>query len=834
MDSPHLLSLQSEETADIPDELGVEESKEGVTSFLDNSESFVVTRNVPMLSESYDFTPNVELGDFLSRPVKIGTFTWLVSDVVTTSVQMKPWHLFFNDERIKYKLNNYAFLKCNLKLKVVINASPFYYGANLLEYHPLPVFKPSTVVDDSSTRKFISLSQRPHAWIYPQKNAGVEMTLPFFHYQNFLHIQDATEFEDMGHITFNVVAPLRSANGTTGTGVTVQVYAWAEDVCVSGASVGLSLQARDEYETGPVSFIASAVAMATGSLKNIPIIGKYMTATQIGASAVAKIASLFGFCNPPVINDIMPYQPRAFPSLASSEISFPVEKLTLDPKNELSVDPSMVGLPNDDELNIPFLAQKESYLCSSDWTTTSAVDDLLFTSLVQPGLYDASSSVLYMTSLSWIAAMFGAWRGDVIFRFKFICSKYHRGRVRITYDPYGYPGKTIITDPVSTTVAFTEIVDITEDTNVEIRIPFQQAISFLRSGNAYDLSNRVWSNVTSPSIPVYDGSIQNGTITVRVLTGLTAPVATSTIQMLTFVRAADNIEFANPIEFNTLFSNFELQAADEYDDDNELVLRIVAGKPSQPNPTRYLNHFGEVIFSLRQLIHRYVYHETIMQDFLSGDYALIQDRCTRWPRPFGSDPAGVNESRNIAGTANVKFSFTQNIPLTWIAPAFVATKGGINWTYNPYGLPTESKNHMRVYRAPHLGGSSANVSNINIAPSANVDLNVRTVMLNLKSGVSGQALANTKTNAGLNVMLPNFSNWNFQSTDPRNVNQPKSIDGSIRDMCIFECSGSGAENTALKGYRIDKYCAAAPDYSLYFFLNAPVLYLYAALPAAAI
>jgi hypothetical protein len=106
-----------------------------------------------------------------------------------------------------------------------------------------------------------------------------------------------------------------------------------------------------------------------------------MTASQIGAKTVASVASALGFSNPPVIEDTKPIKNQGIPQLAAPEISYPVEKLTIDPKNELTVDPAVLGLPNHDELSLHHLASKEAYVCTFSWSTADLSDALLLARL---------------------------------------------------------------------------------------------------------------------------------------------------------------------------------------------------------------------------------------------------------------------------------------------------------------------------------------------------------------------------------------------------------------------------------------------------------------------
>ena len=149
-----------------------------------------------------DQTQNIDFVNFLSRPVRIATFKWNESDAVGTSRTFDPWRLYFQDPRIQYKLNNFAFIQAKLKVKVLVNASPFYYGSMIMSYQPLPSLTPSTIQADAGTRYFIPYSQRPHIWIYPQGNEAGVMTLPYFWNKNWINAQSAAEMTQMGQLTF--------------------------------------------------------------------------------------------------------------------------------------------------------------------------------------------------------------------------------------------------------------------------------------------------------------------------------------------------------------------------------------------------------------------------------------------------------------------------------------------------------------------------------------------------------------------------------------------------------------------------------------------------------
>lgn len=807
-------------------ETGVTGDQRQTVTFLDTNpgDHAGIERSIDS-SMTADQTPNADLREFFSRPVRIASFTWLESDPVGTSHTFDPWNLYFTDQRVKYKLNNFAFIQAELEIKILVNASPFYYGQMLCAYQPLPGLTPSTITNDTGTRYFIPYSQRPHVWLEPTGNKGGSLTLPFFYHKNWLNAQSAQDMADMGQLTFLNYTTLASANGVAGSGVTVSVFASAKNVRLSGPSVGLAVQS-DEYGEGAVSGPASAVANAARWFEDIPVIGRFATATRMGASAVSNIASLFGWTNVPVIADTMPYRPEPFPHLASTQEGYPVQKLTLDPKNELTVDPQVVGLPSKDEMNIVHLAKHESYLCTSTWSTGNAVDDILFSSRVAPTMYDndgATNPKVYMTPMCWLSKRFNNWRGDLVFKFKVVASPFHKGRVRISFDPSGYAGENIISDAVSTNVVFTAILDLDGTNEVEFTVPYQQATAYLNLRSNVAPTNINWSTSTTPTFtynPLYD----NGTITMRVSTALTAPVAISTVSILVSVRAADNFELANPTDDTQLLTTWAVQS-----DTIEVGLGNHQGvKPPEQN----LINFGERVVSLRQLLRRttWVSASTIPAD-TTHQYVMFRKLFTKIPGMYGYDTGGINSAKGLVVPAsNFKFNYSLNHPLCWFLPAFVAYRGSTNWTFNVLGgkQPVE---HMRVIRNNRPSTQPSEI--IDTMTPGTTSANAAWFSSKFLAGGSGQALTNQRTNAGLSVQCPNYSVFKFQSTSPTYYTAPVAADGSFYDQFQLELflSGTGSGPTPADTI-LQSYAAIGTDFGVHWFLNVPTFWLYSSNPTA--
>jgi hypothetical protein len=767
--------------------------------------------------ENQDVEVSADLKGFLARPVRIASFTWLESDATGTFTQFDPWSLFLNNTQIKYKLNNYAFLRGNLKVKIVVNASPFYYGAMRACYQPLPDFKASTIRTDVTLGRLIPHSQQPGLWIHPQHSEGGVLTLPFFYPKNFLRIGFASDVAGMGVLRMVSYTPLASANGAVGQGVSVQLYAWMEDVCLGGPTLGLAMQAQDEYGTGVVSAPASTIAAIAGRLRTVPLIGKFATATEMGARAISGIAQLFGFTNVPVIADTMPYRQTPFPQMASSEIGYPVEKLTLDPKNELTIDPTSVGLGPEDELAIQSLVGRDSFLASSTWSTTQAVDTPLFTTRVTPfqmQLDTAGSGLVYCTPVGMVAKMFAHWRGDLIFTVKIIASPFHKGRIQISYDP---ANNSVQTTGVVGSAVYNAILDIGQDTEAEVRVPYQQALAWLRVNGTLSNANVPFTTSASPGLVAND-TFDNGLLSVKVLTLLTAPIATSSVSVLVFVRGADNLEFANPTDIGLDLTPFSLQASPE---PIMLPMGVVSDKPLQE---RNRVHFGETIRSVRQVLRRSVWSEMVWNTTAnSSAIQVFKWQTSRWPSAYGYDPAGLDSAVGTAVPAsNFPFSFAKLLPFHWVVNCFLGMRGSGHVHFNvqsplPLTMVTANRhNHGEQQAAYGIGNAAAGT----------MSSNARVYLLALHPTAGGVALTNQQTQSGLSISVPSYTQYKFQSTEMGNITAPPlsgsvGHDGSSLETIDFIVATNASGNQNLPTVRVNKYTAVGTDFTVFFFLNVP-------------
>lgn len=758
-----------------------------------------------------------DLGEFLKRPVKLATISWLESDATGTSGSFDPWTLFLNDPKVKNKLNNFSWFNGRMRIKAVMNASPFYYGAGMLSYQPYGGYAAQIPTYDATNTHFVQYSQLKHVWVMAQHNVGGILDLPFIYPKDYINIQSASAVATLGRIGWNVFTQLQSANGAVGSGVTIQIYGWFEDFNLDGPSMGVSMQG-DEYSEGMISRPASAIANIAGKLEGLPVIGIYATATKFACNAVAGIAKLFGYTVVPNLADVDPYRPSAFPTLAASCQKYPIDKLTIDNKAELGINPMLVGSEHEDHLVITRYAGHESFLTSFAFNTASVPDDILFSMAVTPMLFRSAAAVAstayWFTPMAHAASMFEYWRGTIHVNIKTIASVFHKGRIIIGYDPSGQGTNTMVNDPKFTNGVFSEVIDITPDGEIDLRIPYCQAVPFCQTSN----TTGVGTTFTTGAGFLYKENIFNGTLTVRVITALSAPLATSTINFLVSVRAGDDFELAGP---RTPNNNTSVSYIPFQGDDAGASSEIVVNSSGKSDEHQYLVNFGERVVSLRQLLNRFCFSRVDYSPTATGtSQNIVRVVRNLMPTYYGFDPHGLDTAINSV-PATVPFNWSFNTSLNWLSPCFLGYRGSVNWCFN-VDSPGYTVKHLRVYRDSDANTPTYGTSITNINSASTVNQSNALFVQNTQSGISGQALTNSMTQAGLVCQVPMYSAYKYYPTYWGAATNDVEADTSFCHYNVEYTMGvAPTRSTAC----LHSYVAAGTDFSLVQFQFIPTFYV---------
>lgn len=756
------------------------------------------------------------LAKYLERPVKIHSFTWNESDTFTTTpTSFTPWSLYFNNSYIKNKLQNFSRVRCKLHLTFRFNASPFYYGSMRANYDPLNTGK----FDPKGIPDLISISQTPGVYIEPQCGSSVEMTLPFLYYFDWLDTSSLSNFANMGKIFFEVYAPLRSANGVTGTGITVTTYAQAVDVEIAGPTIKSVLQ------SGIISGPASAVATAASNYVSDVKIGPYAKAVKVGATMVASIAKTFGFSNAPITSDVNPVQNKVFHAFANTETRVPIDKLSLDPGNQVTLDNSVAGIANDDELDILSIVTRPSYIGAVEWSDSATPGTRLCFGKVSPSMFLpwSGTNVTYYnpTPAGWVAEMFRFWRGGMKYHFRVIRSKYQKGRLIFNWDP-----NTPIDASNVETALFSKVFDLSSpDQGFDVVIPYKAISPWLKCLNI---------NFFTTNVPSSSPDRNNGCWQISVVNALTGAALTNTVTILAYASCCEDMEFAAPKALPLRYAQ-EVQSGPIDGSAIESADRI----------TDFT--VGERIKSLRVLLHRTTLsiQQSVGQSagytgFSPGRYHASNFYATIPPEPGFTDPAlfcNFNKAKGGIVPATIKpANFCKMHPINWILMAFAGYRGSVNVhaSVSTNGI-LENMNNMSITRIDHspIISSSSNQTNsmwtrstltdtLEVEPNTLTEVNASGVPF-VPAGNGGSVVTHGRTQMALSANIPQYCPGRFwPAYYKQRYNYPmlgETYDGFRIDLDYFVPEGTSA--TSLLTPTVKLFWSAGVDFNTVFFTGVP-------------
>lgn len=787
-------------------------------------------------------TNDTNLENFFRRPIKIFETEWGTSTTLYDTFD--PWSLYFENLRVINRITNFKLLRCKMKVKFVINGNSFHYGRAYAAYHPMHLIDGMTQNRAGVASDNVNLSQLPKLFLDPTLSQGGEMTLPFFWYANYLDIPDQ-DWGEMGEIILRSLTPLKHANGATDQ-VTISAFAWAEDVELSVLTSvepgALGPQgAGDEIDQaqGRISGPASAVSKAARALGGVPSIAPFAMATSMAADTVSGIARTFGYSRPNLDPASESFVNRPLGALAITNAADQSVKLTVDNKQELSIDPRIVGLDSTDQLSIKSIAARESYLTQYTWPVGTAPESLLWNARVDPCQFVTQGSPMeYHLTPSCMAALpFEFWTGTMKFRFQIVASAFHRGRIKVVYDPDYLKSNEYNTN-------YTNIIDISETRDFTIEVGNGQGYTLLDHHHpGVDSMTQMFSTTAYTSKE--EG---NGVIGMYVVNELSVPnsAVNNDITVNVFVSMGDDFEVFVPDDYFTRlrpglesqvapqgargeidWSLYTPQGGEEFPD------ALQTEEPSSPfqinseqlglglQDTALVNkvYTGEAIVSFRQMLKRYDYFRTI-PTIVNTALGITRYKQALYPFYPGFVPGAVDRTSVAA-----PYNFCSMTLWHWIVMCYGGIRGGMRYKshYNRGASGTEIQ--VCTLYSQRLNG---NVPYERTTLALNTPVSVSEANSDVLTdqyvfrGTLGANVTIGILNPVNEVEIPFYSPARFyphRQLDWTSGTQPV---GGFQTQIVANDSTSTA---------IDIYFATAEDFSLHFWICPPPLLYSATLPA---
>lgn len=838
--SPVSNNTESSTSSTEPDEQVTINTHQNVSFFEAAGEVLTTWDSTPDPTTAVAGTPDLDLGSFLARPILIEKLSW--TDVTSMSYEFNPWAELLAKLSVVEKLKHFALMKSNVRLRFVVNGSPFYYGrliVGIVPYAtsnvPWQILSAATIITEPVTNY---LSQNVHGFIDPATNATFEMSVPFLSVKNWARMYSVTgtvvpalftDIVNLPHVAIREINPLRLGNAGSNPLVNISIFAWFEnpELAIPTASTyGVVSEGpkkpkpdREQADSAEgkstISSIATAFSNSLAMLKSVPVIGPFAMAGSIAAGATSSIAKMFGFSRPVLLSEDSFVVQRAITNLSATQGTFSGYKLSVDPMQGLSVDPRLANCNPSDEMSIAAIASKEAYLTTIGWSVDNVPEtssESLFQCSVTPMLYSSSVDIglgnYYWEPLpcAFAALPFSYWKGTMVFRFQMVASQYHRGKVAIIFEPNR---NALISTGVDFNNHVSAILDLQDIDNFEFTVPWRSDVPMRKNPTlASKLLPYTPNGAGTPFSPIPNVSSEemNGffrIVVINELVGATSPCNPVAINV--YARCED-LEVAFPRDLTIadldngvrvsegIMSEGPLDAVQIGGFDKDEMALSPALMPDIKTGDNFKVVFGESILSFRSLLKRFVYEAQIF------------------------NPGGSNRSVRTTGNIYPQVSFylmtstmgtdvSTNTSLTYFSYlkyAYIAVRGGYRRT-----LLSSSETTKPDYFSVTTTHSSAQTT----ISRTLVDLQ------GLHSTVVGTAVNPYITNNSISWETPFYTGARYHIGV---AHEGISVDASLyadTDLSGYQVYAI-YPNTVPACYQLIS-CAAADDFSLSGYTGAP-------------
>jgi len=795
--------------------------------------------------------------NFFSRPLKLNAYKWQVGGELWADIN--PWDDYLSNPIIVNRINNFKLLRGTLCFKVVVSGTPFHYGRAIACYQPLHRYDDASQYSHLIQDSLVRMTNLPKVFIDPSDSSGGYLEMPFFYHRDYVNITKR-EWINIGNIYLRTLNTLKHANNGTDD-VTVTTFAWMKDVELA-ALTSIESQALvpqmgeiDEANSqGYISGPATKVAGLASKLGKVPMIGPYADATSTMASGVASMAKLFGMSRPSQTKNVEPIRPEAVSSVALTTVPDRSAKMSVDDKQEMSIDPRISGMDAPvDPLSIQNIVSHESWFETFDWPIAAGPETFLFNVRVNPMIWRENAGTLYLTSTAFAALPFNSWTGSMEFRFQVVCSKMHNGKLRINYDP-NYSSATLGPSFNQYLTSYSKVIDLRHQTDCTISVPMNQVQTFMEMPiPGADAPTEVYSETQYAAI---SDTLFNGTLSVYVLNELTTPssLANNDVQINVYVKGGSDLTFREPTNiigryayepagFGAQLGKLEPQlgeinpegdVVEENMPTQEPCMEVTGAKVATKVGDVY---YGEIIESFRPLLKRFNHHERMTaQDDLSVTTEMHFAR-SAFPRLKGYMPNAVTP------TATGNFNFVNMTLLNYIVMGFSGYRGSLRWKFLPftagacsYQVSAEHRNVRHGFTnfyqniAQRIGNDPPAYLTYQAVLGNNV---INAGAMEPYTGLAGGALNHGTVNGTLEVEIPYYTPLRFEpgkrtNYEVRDTDYDRGYpyDRVLLTHFVSDTPAGQAANTASF---VDSYVAAGEDFTTYFFTGAPpLIYLYGA------
>lgn len=619
----------AEGSPDTSPDMEVVIQKEEIVTFQDEGSVEQGTLALPV-SMPEEFAASAREGrdhtvvDFLKRPMLLQNFLWKATITPGSDLFIINFpNDLFQQPAVYDKIKGFTWFRGEMVLRVNVNAQKFQQGRLLLYFIPYRFWTLTAPASDHLTTK----SGYPRVDLDLAESQSMTIRLPFV--APMSHLNLIREEWAIGSVVATVYGQLAGGDAEIGgsvwghfenveinlpTGVLPYITPLTD---VKTASIvqtfaQANLKGEKEQSGGVISSAARTVGKIAGVASMIPGLSTIAAPIAAVAGIAGNLASAFGYSKPVTEKLAEPVQIQTARNACNFNGIDMSKKLALDATNSISTDPIFGS--GVDEMSLTYIAGTPNFYQSFNFTKTQTAGTVLYSTPVSPvGVlipYKDYTNFYIFTHLAFIARMFDFWSGSIKYRLRFVKTKFHSGRIRVSVVPQAQFSGSVSTFDANKCISY--VIDLKDKSEFEFDVPFTFNAPMMPTGAG-------GANNATPQAPAHSN------VVITVLNELRTPstLVSDTINVIVEKAGGDDIAFYVPRRFEGTIVYSDTgpppsppkgpikQTFAQMDETREAIQLgrdmsvSLFNTERSDNPTDTLACVGETIVSARQLLKRF-------------------------------------------------------------------------------------------------------------------------------------------------------------------------------------------------------------------------------------
>ncbi len=469
----------------------VDGEHQGTTTFTTSVEAKGYDRHASPADPMNDYDLEVDdiknIADFLAKPMPVASGTFTTANTWGDILFTNDIFGLLNAQSIwTNKIQGFLNMRGDVKLRLVINPTPFQAGLLRLSYYPCENQLGQEALAHLLNRK--TISQLPGAYLSLKDNF-VEVTVPYVAPTSFLERDQVASGNHIswGKLYIHVFELLRTGTGPTSVNWTLWMS--VENLELSGMvqpqmSDGSPRRKRKSRPLapqdseansgkGPIGKIMSSGAKLASDLSAIPMLAPVAKPAAWVASAVGAFCDSLGWSKPTMTEGPCPQYISAHTYSVNTKGNDGSAPLSLDPDNKIM--PISDASPGSlDEMSFNYVKTRWAFHKDFAWSSTSNSGDLLYNLQVNPNNFRDSQTIggntVYSNMpCSVFSEFYHQYRGSFEFRVRLVKTGFHTGTLAIGF----VPGlRAIVPSYSDSAYTYRQIIDIQDGDEFIFNLPY--------------------------------------------------------------------------------------------------------------------------------------------------------------------------------------------------------------------------------------------------------------------------------------------------------------------------------------------------------------------------